>query len=166
AAAFLYAGPALNILAVFLTARVLGFELGLWRAIGAVVFGIIVGVLMALVFRKDEERREAAAMQLPDSPPSRRKLWQTGLYFAAMLLFLVFSDWYNPGNVVVHKRDGAALQVVTLQETHDALVFQVEQPTGSLRVGDKITLAKTEIASIEEARTWVMRVYRAKWLLA
>ncbi len=144
----------------------LGFELGLWRAVGAVVFGIIVGVLMALVFRKDEERREAAAMQLPEAPRPRRKLWQTGLYFAAMMLFLVFSDWYNPGNVVVHKLDGTVLQVVTLKETRDALVFQVEQPTASLRVGDKITLAKTEIASIEDAQTWVMQVYHAKWYLA
>lgn len=166
AAAFLYSGPALNILAIFLTARVLGFELGLWRAVGAIVFGIIVGLLMAIIFRKDEQAREAAAMQLPDAPAPRRKLWQTAVYFAAMMLFLVFSDWYNPGNVTLQKTDGTSLQVVMLQETANDILFQVERPAGSLKVGDKLTLAKTEIASIEDAETWVMTVYHAKWLLA
>ncbi len=166
AAAFLYAGPALNILAVFLTARVLGFELGLWRAVGAVVFGIVVGLLMALVFRKDEQERAAIAMQLPDPPPPRRKIWQTGVYFAAMMAFLVFSDWYNPGNVVVHKTDGTELQVVLLQEARDDIMFQVERPAGNLAAGDKVTLAKSEIASIEDADTWVMAIYHAKWYLA
>lgn len=166
AAAFLYAGPALNVLAIFLTARVLGFELGLWRAVGAIVFGIIVGVLMAAIFRSDEQEREAAAMQLPDPPQPKRKLWQTAAYFAAMMLFLVFSDWYNPGNVVVRLNDGTELQVVMLQETRDDIVFQVEQPVASYKVGDKVTLPKTTIVSIEDARDWVMTVYHAKWYLA
>ena len=51
ASAFLYSGPALNILAIFLTARVLGFDLGLWRAVGAIGFGIVIGILMAAIFR-------------------------------------------------------------------------------------------------------------------
>ena len=166
AAAFLYSGPALNILAVFLTARVLGFELGLWRAVGAIIFGIIVGILMAVIFRADEERREAVAMQFPEAPKPRRKLWQTGCYFAAMMLFLVFSDWYNPGNAVIHTRDGASFQVVTLQETRDDYVFQVSQPTANLKVGDRLTLSKGQIASIEISESWVMTIYHAKWGLA
>ena len=51
ASAFLYSGPAINILAVFLTARVLGFELGIWRALGAIVFAVLVGLGMATLFR-------------------------------------------------------------------------------------------------------------------
>jgi len=166
AAAFLYSGPALNILAIFLTARVLGFELGLWRAVGAVLFGIIVGILMAAIFRKDEQEREVATMQLPDPPQPKRRLWQTAAYFAAMMLFLVFSDWYNPGNAVVRLSDATELHVVLLQETRDDIVFQVEQPVASYRVGDKITLPKSGIASIEDARNWVMDIYHAKWYLA
>jgi uncharacterized membrane protein YraQ (UPF0718 family) len=166
AAAFLYSGPALNILAVFLTARVLGFELGLWRALGAIVFGIIVGILMAIIFRKDEQERAAAMMQLPEPPQRRRRLWQTAIYFAAMMLFLVFSDWYNPGNVTVQKTDGTTFQVVMLQETANDIVFQADRPAGNLKVGDKVTLAKSEIASMEDAHTWVMSVYHAKWHLA
>ena len=166
AATFLYSGPALNILAVFLTARVLGFDLGLWRAAGAIVFGIVIGILMAIIFRRDEQERTAAVMALPDPPPARRKLWQTALYFAAMMLFLVFSDWYNPGNVVIERTDGARIQAVLLQETRDDVVIQVEQPAANLKAGDRITIPKREIASIEEARGWVMEVYRIKWRLA
>jgi uncharacterized membrane protein YraQ (UPF0718 family) len=140
AATFLYAGPAINILAVFLTARVLGFELGLARAVGAVVFGVVIGLLMAIFFRRDEHEREVAAMALPESPPPRRKLWQTALYFGAMMAFLIFSDWYNPGNVVVHKTDGTELSAVLLQETRDEIVVQAERPAGGLRVGDQVTL--------------------------
>jgi len=166
AAAFLYAGPAINILAVFLTARVLGFEIGAARAVGAVVFGVIIGLLMAMIFRRDERARSAAAMHLPAAPQGRRALWQTALYFACMMAFLVFSDWYNPGNVVVHRTDGQEVPAVLLQETRDEVVVQVDRPVAGLKVGDKITLAKAEIAGIEEGHNWVMTVYHAKWYLA
>jgi len=65
AAAFLYAGPAINVLAIFLTARVLGFELGVARVIGAMLFGIIIGLIMAVLFRRSEEARSAATLALP-----------------------------------------------------------------------------------------------------
>ena len=166
ASAFLYSGPALNILAIFLTARVLGFEIGVARALGAIVFGIIIGLIMAVVFRKDEQQRMETAAALPQSPPARRSLWQTVLYFACMMAFLIFSDWYNPGNVVVHRSDGAEIPAVLLQETKDEVLVQVDRPVAGLKVGDKITLAKTDIAHIEEAENWVMAIYHAKWYLA
>jgi len=166
AAAFLYSGPALNILAIFLTARVLGFQLGLWRAVGAIVFGIILGVLMAVIFRRDEKQREAAILQLPDPPKPRRRMWQTVVYFAAMMLFLVFSDWYNPGDVTVHLKDGSQIKVVLLQETRDDIVAQIDQPAPQMKVGDKLTISKGEISKITEADTWVMDVYHVKWYLA
>ncbi|MBN2561867.1 MAG: permease [Phycisphaerae bacterium] len=166
ASAFLYSGPAINILAIFLTARVLGFQIGVARAVGAIIFGIIIGLIMAAVFRKDEQRRIAVTAAMPDPPRARRSLWQTVLYFACMMAFLVFSDWYNPGNVVVHKTDGEDICAVLLQETRDEVLVQVDRPVAGLKVGDKITLAKADIAQIEEARNWVMTVYRAKWYLA
>jgi hypothetical protein len=166
AAAFLYAGPALNVLAIFLTARVLGFQLGIARAIGAIVFGIIIGLIMAVVFRKDEQQRMETAAAMPDPPPARRRLWQNILYFACMMAFLVFSDWYNPGNVVVYRDDGTQIPAVLLQETRDEIVIQVDRPVANLKVGDKITLAKSEIVRIEEARSWVMTIFHAKWYLA
>ncbi len=166
ASAFLYSGPALNILAIFLTARVLGFQIGVARAVGAIVFGIIIGVIMAVVFRKDEQNRVDAAATLPEQSPARRRLWQTVVYFACMMAFLVFSDWYNPGSVVVHKSDGSEIPAVLLQETRDELLIQVDRPVGGLKVGDKITLAKADISQVEEAHNWVMSVYHAKWYLA
>ncbi len=166
ASAFLYSGPALNILAIFLTARVLGFQLGLWRAIGAIVFGILLGLIMAALFRKEEKEREAATMQLPDPPQPRRKLWQTALYFAAMMAFLVFSDWYNPGNVTVQLNDGTQLPGVMLQETRNDIVLQLEAAAASYSAGDKITLLKENVQSVQEQDNWVMDIYHAKWLLA
>ncbi len=166
ASAFLYSGPALNILAIFLTARVLGFQIGLWRAIGAIVFGVVIGLIMAVVFRKDEQERNEAMADIPEPPPARRSLWQTVLYFACMMAFLVFSDWYNPGNVVVHRSDGTEIPAVLMQETKDEVVVQVDRPVGGLKVGDKITLAKTEIERIEEAEGLVITIFHMKWYLA
>lgn len=166
ATTFLYSGPALNILAIFLTARVLGFSLGLWRAVGAIAFGIVIGLIMARLFRAEEQVREEIALALPDPPPARRKLWQTGLYFAAMMLFLVFTDWYNPGNVVLRLQDGSTLRVVLLQETRDDILVQFEQPVAGYKAGDQVTLPKSRIASIEPVRSWVTAVYEVKWYLA
>ena len=59
ASAFLYSGPAINVMAVFLTGRVLGPEIGIWRAVGAVVFAFAVGLGMALIFRREEAQHYA-----------------------------------------------------------------------------------------------------------
>ena len=88
ASAFLYSGPAINVLALFLTARVLGLSMGLWRAVGAVVFAIFIGLLMEAIFRRSEAERNQAEMALPESTPSTRPLWKTVLYFTAMIAFL------------------------------------------------------------------------------
>ena len=166
ASAFLYSGPALNILAIFLTARVLGFRIGVARAVGAIVFGIIIGLIMAVAFRKDEQERTDAVAAVPDPPRAHRSLWQTVLYFACMMAFLVFSDWYHPGNIVVYRTDGEDISAQLLQETRDEVVVQVDRHVAGLKVGDKITLAKADIDNIEEARNWVMTVYHVKWYLA
>lgn len=92
ACAFLYSGPAINVLAIVLTARVLGLELGIARAVGAVVFSIVVGVLMHLIFRKEESAKAAAQMGMQDEEV-KRPLWQNVLYFASMVGILVFANW-------------------------------------------------------------------------
>jgi uncharacterized protein len=95
ATAFLYSGPAINVLAIILTARILGWQIGLARAVGAVVFSIVIGLLMHVIFRKEEQARIAAQAQLPAEKP-RLRLWQTGLYFAMMVAILVFANWAKP----------------------------------------------------------------------
>jgi len=92
ATAFLYSGPAISALAIVLSAKVLGIEMGLARSIGAIVFSIVIGLLMAFFFRKDEKKRVAMAAQMPEEEPAR-PLWQTVLFFGAQVSVLVFANW-------------------------------------------------------------------------
>lgn len=95
AAAFLYSGPAVNVLAIIMTARILGLELGIARAVGAIVFSIVIGLAMHFIFRKEEAEKALAAAVLPEAEVDR-PLWQNGLYFASMVAILVFANWGKP----------------------------------------------------------------------
>ena len=95
ATAFLYSGPAINVLAAVLTASVLGAKLGAARAVGAVVFAVIVGWLMAVIFKRSEQDRVDAAMTLPE-PEVGRPLGQVAAFFAAQVAILVFANWTRP----------------------------------------------------------------------
>ena len=95
ATAFLYSGPAINVLAIVLTARVLGWQLGVARALGAIVFSIVIGLLMHLLFRREELEKAAAQAAVP-VPEAGRPLWQNGMFFAAMVAILVFANWGRP----------------------------------------------------------------------
>jgi uncharacterized membrane protein YraQ (UPF0718 family) len=94
ASAFLYSGPAINVLAIILTARVLGFELGAARAIGAIVFSVIIGLLMHLIYRKEEVQKAENTTAFDDD--KARPLWQNILYFGSMVGVLVFANWAKP----------------------------------------------------------------------
>jgi uncharacterized protein len=96
ATAFLYSGPAINVLAIVLTARILGWQLGLARAIGAVFFAVLTGVLMAFFFRKDDASRTAGQMYLPDADEKGRTLGQDGLFMLTMVLILIFAAFARP----------------------------------------------------------------------
>jgi uncharacterized membrane protein YraQ (UPF0718 family) len=96
ATAFLYSGPAINVLAIVLTARILGWQLGLARAIGAVLFSVIVGLLMAFVFRKDDAQRTAGQIYLPEEGEKGRTLVQDALFMLTLVLILVFAAFARP----------------------------------------------------------------------
>lgn len=97
ASAFLYSGPAINVLAIILTARILGPELGIARAIAAIAFSVVIGLLMHLIFRKEEEARTEAAMAMAGQTSlDGRPLWKTTVYFALMIGILVFANWGKP----------------------------------------------------------------------
>ncbi len=98
ATAFLYSGPAINALAIILTARVLGFQMGLARALGAIVFSLVIGVLMSAIFRKEESERAAEAEAAFDGmdDDEARPLWQTASYIGTMVLILIFAAWAKP----------------------------------------------------------------------
>jgi len=93
---FLYSGPAINILAIILTARILGFELGIARIVGAVVFSILIGLIMAFLFKKEEQKRaeEQAGFVIP---PGGKPMWQIASLFLSLVFILVFANWGNPG---------------------------------------------------------------------
>ncbi len=95
ATAFLYSGPAINVLAIILTARVLGIQLGVARAVGAIVFSIVIGLLMHLFFRREEHDKANAQVAMPEAEATR-PLWQNALFFAAMVAILVFANWGKP----------------------------------------------------------------------
>ena len=95
ASAFLYSGPAINILAIVLTGTVLGTEMGIARAVGAVTFSIVIGLLMHLFFRTEEMEKLADAAAMPE-PEVARPLWQNALFFASMVGILVFANWARP----------------------------------------------------------------------
>ena len=97
AIAFLYSGPAINALAIILTASVLGPSLGIARAIGAVVFAVVIGLAMHFIFRKEEAEKERIQAQMPE-PEVTRPLRQNAIYFAVLIGILVFANWGAPAN--------------------------------------------------------------------
>lgn len=96
AIAFLYSGPAINILAIILTARILGFEMGVARIIGAMVFAVVIGSAMSLIYRKEEKAKRDEQMNFPEIP-EKRPMWQTAFHFFTLVLILVFANWGKPG---------------------------------------------------------------------
>ncbi len=95
AIAFLYSGPAINILAIILTARVLGLELGVARIIGAVTFSIIIGLIMSFIYRKEEKEKVEKQLNIPEVP-EKRPFWQTAFHFFLLVAILVFANWGKP----------------------------------------------------------------------
>jgi len=92
AIAFLYSGPAINVLAIILTARVIGMDIGIARAVGAVLFSIVIGAIMHFIFRHEEIAKVKAAMYMPE-PDVARSLWKDIIYFGSMVAILVFANW-------------------------------------------------------------------------
>jgi hypothetical protein len=100
ATSFLYSGPAINVLAIVLTARILGWKLGLARAIGAVFFAFVIGLAMHFIYLKEEKARVAGQLYLPDEEAKTRPLWQEIVYMATLVGILIFAAWGKPAQPV------------------------------------------------------------------
>lgn len=96
ATAFLYSGPAINVLAITMTAKILGWQLGLARAIGAVIFAVVTGLLMSVIFRKEDLARTGGQIHVPDEEDTGRTLFQDGIYILTMVMILVFAAFARP----------------------------------------------------------------------
>jgi len=97
AIAFLYSGPAISILAIIISARILGLEMGVARAIGAISFSIVIGAIMHFIYRKEENDKVIAMADIPE-PETGRPLWHTAVHFFVMVGILVFANWAKPGD--------------------------------------------------------------------
>lgn len=95
AIAFLYSGPAISILSIILTARILGIELGIARTVGAILFSVVIGLLMSFLFRREERAKREEQMNIVP-PPEKRPMWQTSFHFFTLVLILVFANWGAP----------------------------------------------------------------------
>lgn len=95
AIAFLYSGPAINILAIILTARILGAEIGIARTVGAVLFSIVIGSAMSLIYRKEEKLKKDQQMNIAPVP-EKRPMKQTAFHFFTLVLILIFANWGAP----------------------------------------------------------------------
>ncbi|NLE08192.1 MAG: permease [Dehalococcoidales bacterium] len=100
AIAFLYSGPAINVLAIVYTAQILGFDFGLARAIGAVGFAAGIGLIMAFLFRKDESLKDSSAFDALDTDDGGKTWYQQIIFFVTLvgiLVFLASKNWIVAG---------------------------------------------------------------------
>jgi len=97
AVAFLYSGPAISILSIILTARILGLEIGIARMVGAIVFAVVIGLVMAFIFRKEEKVKKEEQMNIIP-PPAKRPMRQTSFHFFTLVLILIFANWGAPAS--------------------------------------------------------------------
>lgn len=95
AVAFLYSGPAISILSIILTWSILGTEMGIARMIGAIVFAVVIGLIMAFIFRKEEKVKQEEQINF-EAPPAKRPISHTLLLFFTLVLIMVFANWGAP----------------------------------------------------------------------
>ncbi|MFC2105708.1 permease [Candidatus Bipolaricaulota bacterium] len=159
AIAFLYSGPAINILAIILTGRILGIEFGLARAIGAIVFAVVIGLTMQFLFRKEEAEKQEAAMASP-VPEDGKPIWKTAIPVALMVLVLVFANWGKPGSLSVETMTGEVIVATRAGETSEAVLVKLQD-------SDAITsIEKSEIESIAYAPSFYTSIYNNRFYIA
>ena len=160
AISFLYSGPAINILAIILTGRILGIEFGLARAIGAILFSVVIGVVMQLLFRREEREKEEAALAMPE-PEAGRPLWQTATFVALMIAILVFANWGKPAGIEIRTVGGDAIVATYAGETSEAIRYKVGGTDTEVQAIDKTMVAKVLYAPSPYTTIYQNRFYIA-----
>ncbi len=165
ATAFLYSGPAINVLAIVLTARILGIELGIARAVGAIIFSVVIGLLMHFIFRKEEAEKANGQMHLPE-PEVTRPLWKNALYFAAMVGILVFSNWGAPNDFKFELRDGTTFRAAITQAPENPAaadaIYRVKVLSGETQ-GSEVDIPAVQVTSRTPLPGAWTTVWRHKW---
>jgi uncharacterized membrane protein YraQ (UPF0718 family) len=167
ASAFLYSGPAINVLAIILTARILGLELGVARAVGAIGFSVVIGLIMHFVFRKEEEEKANGQAGMPE-PEVARPLWQNAAFFAVMIGILVFANWGAPNDFRFELADGQEIQSAVIQAPED---IAESDATYTLKIlsganaGQEIEVAaRTIVSKTPMPGAWTT-LWQNKWLV-
>ena len=166
ATAFLYSGPAINVLAIIMTARILGLEIGIARAVGAIVFSVVIGLLMHLIYRKEEgERAVAQAAVVPEADVAR-PLWKNAVYFASMVGILVFANWARSGDVrAVFLCCPGGLSAYKIE---GKLVSRTEETVTIVdRAGQERTISAELMREVQDVRTNNLyeQISRFRWVI-
>ncbi len=147
AIAFLYSGPAISVLSIIITARILGLEIGIARAVGAISFSVVIGAIMHFIYRKEENDKVIAMADIPE-PEVARPLWHTAFYFFLMVGILVFANWAKPANETSGAWHSIYYYKWTITAVFSALFAVI------LVVWFKLSAAKTALASAAVAAAW------------
>lgn len=165
ACSFLYSGPAINVMAAFLSTSVLGLDIGLARIIGSILFAFVIGLCMAIIFSSAEEKRMKGFLAMPESSVPKRPLWKTSLFFLSMILFLIFSDWYSTNDFTIITQDGTQLIVNVRQTTKEVVDFQVYNLDNSLKP-DVIRMDMSSIKQMTPVPSITTTIHEMRWALA
>ena len=168
ATAFLYSGPAINVLAIVLTARILGPKIGIARAVGAITFSIVIGLLMHLFFRKEELEKAKSRAVMPE-PEVARPLWQNALFFAVMIGVLVFANWGAPNDWHFRLDDGREFEAAIVKDAEGAAGDAAEYTLKLLNGPDKGKELQVPASAIVEkapaSGLWTV-LWQSKWIIA
>ena len=167
ATAFLYSGPAINVLAIILTARILGLELGIARAVGAVVFSVVIGLIMHFIYRKEELEKANRQLDMPE-PEVSRPLAHNALFFFVMVGVLVFANWGAPSDWEFKLSNGAEFRAAVTKAPEDATApgatYRVKMLAGP-EEGKELDLKASKIVQKTPLPgTWTT-IWRNKWLV-
>jgi len=166
ATAFLYSGPAINILAIILTARILGLELGIARAVGAIGFSVIIGLIMHFIYRKEEIDKANGQLGMPE-PEVSRPLAHNALFFFVMIGVLVFANWGAPNDWRFKLRDGREFRAAITKAPEAAAagaVYRVKMLEGSGE-GKELDVTAADVAARTALPGVWTTLWKAKWLI-
>ena len=167
ATAFLYSGPAINVLAIILTARILGLELGIARAVGAILFSMVIGLAMHFIYRKEEIEKANGQLGSPE-PEVSRPLAHNALFFFVMVGVLVFANWGAPNDWRFELTDGTELRAAITKAPEDAAaagaIYRVKM-LGGPDEGKELDLKASEISRKTPLPGAWTTIWRNKWLV-
>jgi uncharacterized membrane protein YraQ (UPF0718 family) len=157
--AFVYSGPAINILAIVLTARVLGWKMGLARAICAIFIGIVIGVIMHFIYRKEEEKRADSQRDFLVEGEGERSLLKNAIFFLCLIGILVFANWGEPVSAVVKMRDGSVISGIKIHQNDGSTIIK----TGD---GKEISPSNENVFKIEYEEGIYTAIYIYRFYIA